>query len=205
MVTVDGAGNVYFFDDQMHRVLRSASGGGLSVVAGSGEFGTVSTTVEEGGAATAQALSGVTAMVVTPSGELVIADTILGRVLSVNGSGRISTIAGGGSTALVNAQTYVPDGTAASELDFFELSGLEVDGDGRLYVADRGYHMILRIEDDGGITLLAADQRDTTEAVGEPARSTRITHVDHLSFDGSGSLVYDISGIVYAIADVVSS
>jgi hypothetical protein len=93
-------------------------------------------------------------------------------VRHVNGSGTISTVAGGGSGCLQETNT-IGDGCPATSAVLSGLLGLAVDGGGRLYITDQ-FHQRLRMVDiiTGVITSVAGngsagytgDNGDATQA-----------------------------------------
>ena len=126
-LAVDAAGNLHIGDIRHHRIRKVDEGNStISTVAGDGTHGFL--TVQDGGPATAAALSfpgnGVAADL---SGNVYFTNG--SRVLKVAaGSGIISTVAGGGSGQ--GPQSGVP--ATAVQLS---PSGLTVDASGNLYIA----------------------------------------------------------------------
>ena len=67
---------------------------------------------------------------------------------------------------------------------------MAVDGDGRVYLSDGSFHVIVRFERGAGIELVIADQSLATEATGLPANQTRVRNVGMLDVDAGGDLVF---------------
>jgi actin-like ATPase involved in cell morphogenesis len=191
-IAFDGAGSFYFFDRTTYRVLRHAPDGSLSQVAGTGTQGPAGTApTGDGGPATAAPLSVVDQLVIDGQGNLLIADSGQAVVRSVAADGTISTIAGGGAEPISGSvDDFAPDGTAATDLKLGQVTGVTVDGDGRVYVSDGLYHVIIRIEPGGGIEVVIGDQKGSVEEMGHAANATRATNVGTLHVDAAGNLVY---------------
>jgi len=91
-IVIDGSSSVYVFDDGSKRVYRfGPTDGNLKLVAGTGSVGQSG----DGGLATEATLGAINAMLVTPSGQLLLADTQFMKIRAVDlASGKISTVAG---------------------------------------------------------------------------------------------------------------
>jgi hypothetical protein len=202
-ITFDDAGSFYFWDKSTARVLRRAADGVVSPVAGTGTQGPPGQPpAGDGGPATAAPLSAVEQLVVDGQGNLLIADTGQGVVRSVAADGTISTIAGGGDTEIGDTvNDFAPDGTAATDLKLGQVNGVTVDADGRVYLSDGGYHVIIRFEPGGGIEIVAGDQRGVVEEMGHPASDTRVTNVGALAIDAGGDLLFLDRNFIRRIQD----
>jgi NHL repeat len=84
-----------------------------------------------------------------PNGALIIADTLNQVIRRVDASGRIATIAGSGTRGDAVRRTSAPSAR------FREPSGVAVDEDGSILVADAGNNAIRRIGVDGTVSTLA--------------------------------------------------
>ena len=130
-IAFDGAGNMYFYETTTFRVLRRGADGSMSHVAGTGAQGTAGQPpTGDGGPAIAAPLSVPVGLAVDGQGNLLIADTGQAVVRSVDASGTITTIAGGGSEPIsATVGEFAPDGTAPTDLELGQVSGVAVDGD----------------------------------------------------------------------------
>jgi sugar lactone lactonase YvrE len=200
-IAFDGAGSFYFFDATTNRVLRHAPLGGLSQVAGTGtQAAAGAAPVGDGGPALASPLGSVVGLVVDGRGNLLIADVGNQTVRSVAADGTISTIAGGGSELMSpSTGTFAADGTTATDLEIGNLTGVAVDGAGRVYVADGLSHVIVRFEPGAGIELVIGDQNEVTESTGQPANQTRVRNVGGLAIDAGGDLVFLDTNVIRRI------
>jgi sugar lactone lactonase YvrE len=129
-VAVDSAGNLYIADTNNNRV-RKVSGGVITTVAGTGTC----SALEDGIQATTAGVCGPASVAADNAGNLYIAVPGAGRVLKVDRSGIITTIAGGGTNG-------VPEGGPATTASLNFPRGLAVDNRGRVYVAE-GLHIRL--------------------------------------------------------------
>ena len=90
--SLDSGGNLYFADSANNKVRVISKDGTIHTVAGNGVPGSGG----DGGAATGAQLNNPTAVLVTPQGELLIAETGGNRVRKVLTDGTIQTLAGNG-------------------------------------------------------------------------------------------------------------
>ena len=103
----------------------------------------------DGGRAIGAVLTNPADMVMSPSGEMYIADSGNHRIRKVDTAGIINTIAGDGT----NASTG--DGGVASSAQLASPTGLALAPDGSLYIAEATGHRIRRIAPDGTISTIA--------------------------------------------------
>jgi trimeric autotransporter adhesin len=125
-VAVDGAGNVYFADQDNYRIRKvTAATEVITTVAGGGsQFG-------EGGAATAARLDDPRGVAVDGAGNIYIADRYQQRIRKVTAAtGLITTVAGNGTYG------FDGDGGVATAATMYYPIGVAVDGEGSLYIAD---------------------------------------------------------------------
>ena len=205
-ITFDPVGNLYFFERSTFRILLWSAGGGLSIVAGTGEQGQIgSAPAGDGGPANAAALTGVNAMVVDAAGHLLVAESGRPVVRRIAPDGTISTFVGGGQIAIrTSLGNYAPDGTLPGDLQFSSLTGVAVDPAGRVYVSDGADHVIVRLGMDGAMELVAADQTGALADFGIPAQQFRAFTVTGLALDRSGNLLFGQANRILSIADASS-
>ncbi len=84
-------------------------------------------------------LFGVGSLAAAASGNLYVADSLT-RILKLTPEGAVRIIAGG------SGRGFEGEGLPAAQARFAGISGLALDADGNLYVADRGNHRIRVIE-----------------------------------------------------------
>ncbi len=134
-VSVDGSGNLYIADTSNQRIRKVDSTGNISTVAGSGAFGDS----DGGGVATAASFVYPSDVFVDVSGNIYIADRGNNRILKVDDSGTISTVAG------TPGSGYSGDGGAATNAKLNQPYGVSVDGSGNIYIADTSNQRVRKI------------------------------------------------------------
>lgn len=137
-VAVDADGTVYVADEGNHRIRKIGADGTVTTLCGDGSQGHNDAT-----GATAQ-LNAPRGVAVGPDGNIYVADFGNHRIRMVTPDGVVTTVAG---TAVAGYQ----DGTS-SVARFTKPSGVALDKDGRIYVADFGNNAIRLIaKDDTGV------------------------------------------------------
>ena len=131
-VAFDAAGSLYIADSGNHRVRKvDVATGDISTVAGTGEEGFGG----DGGPATSAMLNGPDGVALDGAGNLYIADQENHSVRKVEAStGNIATVAGVGTAG------FRDEGVEATWASLKEPVGVAVDGDGNLFIADRGWN-----------------------------------------------------------------
>lgn len=140
-VAVDASGNVYIADSNNNKVLK-LSGGALTTVAGTGSAGSSG---DNGPAAFAQ-LFAPRGVAVDSAGNIYIADYSNQKIRMVSTSGGITTIAGNGR------QGYSGDGGPGTSATFNFPSGVGVDANFNVYVADTNNNVIRKLTAPGAPT-----------------------------------------------------
>lgn len=141
----DRSGNLYIADQYNYRIRRIDSAGVITTTAGTGQRRHSG----DGGKAIAASFEGPSALAVDSSGNLFVAEFHYHRVRRIDPDGIITTIAGTGKRGCGG------DGGPAAEALLDSPAGLAVDGEGNLFVADRGNHRVRRIAPDGSIATAA--------------------------------------------------
>ncbi|MCS7158543.1 MAG: hypothetical protein N0A16_12560 [Blastocatellia bacterium] len=141
-VAVDAEGRLYIADAGNNRVRRVELDGTITTIVGTGKRGFGG----DDGPAIAAALDTPAALAFDKDGRLLIADAGNHRLRRVDlSSGTIVTIAGKGTPGSGG------DGGAAKEAELNTPSGLAVDAEGTVYIADSGNHRVRKIGSDGNI------------------------------------------------------
>jgi DNA-binding beta-propeller fold protein YncE len=149
-VAVDRAGGILVVDAS-NRVRRIAYGT-ITTVAGSGVPGDVSQGLplpEDGGPAIDAQLNDPIGIALDRDGSILIADALYHRVRRVTPDGTITTIAGDG------IPQFTGDGGPAARASLQYPTGVAVDRDGNVLIADAENHRIRRIDAEGTITTVA--------------------------------------------------
>ena len=149
-VTVDSKGNTYFSSG--NAVFKIDTGGNLTLVAGNSRPGYSG----DGGPASQAQLNGPQGLAVDSNGNLYIADSVNNRVRIVNSAGVINTFAGTGQSSPGGGGTFNDGGLAINGLLRLP-SGVCVDSNGNVYIADTGDNLIRKVTPDGIINSVAGD------------------------------------------------
>jgi len=157
-VAVDATGNVYIADTNNQRI-REITGTTINTIAGDGE----ELFSGDAGTATAAVLDSPTGVAVDASGNVYIADRHNQRVREISGT-TINTIAGSGTASFAGG--FSGDGASSTASTLSKPSGVSVDANGNIYIADTGNQRIRELG--GGViaTILGSGQQgfggDTT-------------------------------------------
>jgi len=180
-VAVDQAGHLYIADTMNHRVRRIEAGTGLiTTIAGIGQ----PRYSGDGGAAVAAGLNDPVALAVGETGVLYIADQSNNRVRAVDlTTGLIRTIAGTGSAS------FNGDGIPAIEADLAGPSGLALDKDGKLFIADTFNGRIRAIDPTTGLieTVVGDGGEYRYQGAVEPP-SASVSRPSGIALDAEGNL-----------------
>lgn len=130
-VCVDKEGNIFIADNRNHAIRKIDTNGLMSTVAGTGTAG-----FADGPGAQAQFNLPVD-VAVDDAGVLYVADNNNHKIRKITPDGVVSTVAGG--------EAGFKDGDLATAL-FKNPSGVAVDADGNIFVADRLNHRIRKID-----------------------------------------------------------
>ncbi len=143
-VAVDGSGNVYVADEGNDTIRKIAPGGVVTTIAGSpGISGTVNAT------GTAALFNSPAAVAVDHSGNVYVADKGNDTIRKIAPGGAVTTIAG------IADVSGTADATGTSAAEFNAPSGIAVDEQENIYIADTGNHTIRKIPNGGLVTTIA--------------------------------------------------
>ncbi|HEX7026767.1 MAG TPA: Ig-like domain-containing protein, partial [Gammaproteobacteria bacterium] len=182
-LAVDDAGNLYIADRNNHRIRQVSPDGIINTVAGSGPAGGEGGFAGDSGAATSARLNSPSGIAVDATGNLYIADTFNHRIRKVGVDGVIVTIAGTGSPG------FSGDGGPATQAQLWAPTGLDVDAEGNVYVADRINHRIRKISPDGIITTVAGSTATGGfSGDGGPGPQAALNAPDNVAVDPAGNL-----------------
>ncbi len=180
-VALDNMGNLYIADEFNHRIRKMAIETGIiTTVAGNGTEGYSG----DNGAAVAASLSSPCSVAVDSAGNLFIADGANHRIRKVAaGTGIITTVAGNG------ARGYTGDNVAATAAALFFPTGVAVDRNGNIFIADHLNQRIRKVAAVTGIiTTLAGAGYAGYSGDGGPAEAALIDNPNGLAVDDAGNL-----------------
>ena len=182
-VAIDGLGNIYVADAGDNRVRKISRSGIIDTVAGTGVAGFAG----DGGAATTARLNHPYGIALDLAGNLYIADLGNARVRKVGLTGLISTVAGGGSSA-ITAGMQATDGALMSPRN------VAVDFQGILYISDFDAQRVYQVAPSGVLTFLAGTGKSGFSGDGSAATLAQISYPAGLATDVTGNIYIADSG-----------
>lgn len=175
-VASDGSGNVYVADTGNHTIRRIDSSGLVTTYAGSpGGEG-----CEDGRGSEARFYSP-NGLAADRDGNVYVADSGCRLIRKIDQSGLVTTLAG------LAGQPGTVDGTGANAR-FNISSGIAVNTNGDLFVADREAHVIRKITPSGTVTTVAG----TADSAGREEGSSAVAR-----FSSPFSVAVDDGGVLY--------
>ena len=180
-VVVDKAGNIYIADtsNSCIRMIDKATGK-ISTLAGTGVAGFSG----DGGAAIAAQLNNPFGIVVDSIGNIYIADTGNQRIRMINkATGFITTIAGNG------VRGFSGDGWSANLASLYSPTGVAVDSNGNIYIADKGNNRIRKIDKStGNISTICGTGVEGSFGDGGAAIAARLYNPNRVAVDRTGNI-----------------
>jgi len=180
-IHVDGDGRILIADELNYRVYRIGTDGILTTVAGIGQSGFSG----DDGPAVAAKIEGISSLTTDANGNIALADMNNFRVRRITPAGIISTIAGGGATAVSTA----PVPALSSDIGF--PRSIAIDPLGRLYIANEQKQFVLSLSADGTlISRIAGNGQFKTVTPGMPAPLVNMSQPTGVAIAGDGSVYY---------------
>ena len=176
-VAVDAAGSVVYVADTFNNVVRKISGGVITTVAGTGQYG-----YSGEGTATQENLAAPRGVDVDRFGNLFIADSDSFRIRKVTTGGVISTVAGSALSGSAG------DGGSATLAKLKTPSDVVVADDGTFYIADAQSNVIRRVNTAGIITTFAGNGNQSFSGDGGPSINAALKGPAYLALDAVGNL-----------------
>jgi uncharacterized protein (TIGR03437 family) len=149
----DASGNLYIADYGNNRVRKVSTAGMITTVAGTDSLGYLAGAYSgDGGPAISAQLSGPSGLALDASGNLYVADRSNYRVRKISTSGIISTVAGDGPSGSPGA---LGDGGPATSASLNQPSGVALDSNGNIFIADSSNARVRKVSMSGIITTVA--------------------------------------------------
>jgi trimeric autotransporter adhesin len=175
-LAVDSTGNLYIADTGNNRIRKVAPYGNITTVAGSAGAGFAG----DNGPATQALLNTPRGVGVDGTNNVYIADTENHRVRRVTPQGVITTVAGSDPARGDNGQ--------AALARLFRPSGLAVDTQGNVYIADTLNHRVRRVNPQGVIVTLAGTGTPGNSGDDGPAVRAQLSSPGGLALDRGGNV-----------------
>ncbi|HET6370209.1 MAG TPA: NHL repeat-containing protein [Nitrospiria bacterium] len=177
-VAVDRNGNLFVTDYNNNVIRKINPFGWVETFSGRGEAGFTD------GPASEAKFHGPDAIALDRVGNLLVADAENYRIRRITPSGQASTLAGSG----VQGDLEGP----ALEAQFVYPTGVAIDRDGNVYVADRGANRIKKISTDGSLVILAGTGKPGLKD--GPAYSAEFNDPMTVAVDDEGNVYVADSG-----------
>jgi sugar lactone lactonase YvrE len=167
-IALDGKGNIFISDRSNNRIRVIDSSGKIRTYAGSGKDGFKG----DNGPALKASIDRPFGIALDRKGNLYIADRRNNRVRKVNKQGIITTVAGDGGFF------FMGDNGPAYRASVAAPTGVAVDDQGTLYIADRGNNRVRAVDSQGMISTIVGTGQQSYNGDSEVARDTNL----HLPF-----------------------
>jgi DNA-binding beta-propeller fold protein YncE len=176
-VAVDGYGNIIVADTDNHRICLITPQGQVSTLAGTGVKGHRD---GEGSMALFHSPFGIA---VDGDNNVIVADTENQCIRKITPKGKVSTMAGTGEKGHRDGE--------GSIAQFNSPSGVAVDGDGNIIVADTNNHLIRLVTSQGRVTTLAGTNapRGDLRYKDGPGTAAQFNHPRCVAVDGGGNVI----------------
>ena len=136
---------------------------------------------------------------VDAAGNVYIADAGNGVIEKVTPDGDLSVIAGGGATL----PSTTPGPATSAALSF--PSGVAVDANGNVYIADAGNNVIEKVTPDGNLSVIAGGGALTPSTVAGPATLVALNGPSGVAVDAAGNVyIADTGNNFVEVVDFVS-
>ncbi len=172
-VVTDVLGNVYVADLYNNRIRKISQTGIVSTFAGSGNAGNAD------GIGTAASFNNPTGLAIDANSNVYVTDKINHSIRKISPAGVVTTLAGNGNSGNTNGV-----GTAAS---FYYPTGVTLDNNGNIYVADYFNNSIRKITTAGVVTTFAGS--GTAGYADGTGASAKFNLPFCVTVDGSGNLI----------------
>ncbi|MBZ5625266.1 MAG: hypothetical protein LAQ69_42180 [Acidobacteriia bacterium] len=182
-VAVDAAGNLYISDYYNRRIRKVTPDGGISTIAGNGNYQSAG----DNSPAVQAAINCDQYMAVDPQGNVYFFDVNSYTVRKVSTTGIITRFAGNGFFDFPSQS-----GIAALNSGLTYPAGLAADNSGNVYITE--YNVIRKVNAQGVISILAGNSSFGSSGDGGPAVNATLHYPDGVGVDAFGAVVISDSG-----------
>lgn len=177
-MTFDASGNLYFADQNNHKIRKISTSGIITTVAGTGTLGYSG----DGGPAINAQLNYPASVKLDAAGNLYVADPNNKVIRKINSLGIINTVVGTGTPG------YSGDGGLATNAQIGGTNDVVFDSQGNILFCDQWNHRIRKVNSAGIITTIAGTGVALSSGNGGPAISAEIYQPRHLEIDPNGNI-----------------
>lgn len=187
-IAIDSSNNLYFAEGSIgsgtghalgdYRIWQINAAGVISVAAGNG----VESFSGDGGPASIAQLNAPSNLALDANGNLYFSDTANNRVRKISPGGSITTVAG---TAIAG---FSGDSGPAVSAELNGPTGLALDQDGNLYIADTNNNRIRKVLPNGTILSIAGNGNAAFFGDGSVAQNAAIHAPQGVAIDSAGNL-----------------
>ncbi|MFP5040864.1 T9SS type A sorting domain-containing protein [Parasediminibacterium sp. JCM 36343] len=178
-ISIDAAGNVYFVDQNNHRIRKINTKGIITTIAGNGQRGHAG----DGGLAINAQIGSPFATAIDKKGNLYFSDPDTNIIRKVDTKGIITTIAGNGNIG------YSGDGGMAKFALLSAPAGLAIAPNGVLFFADAYNNVIRKIDSLGIITTVVGKGGTGFSGDGGLAKNAQLNLPISIALDNAGNLI----------------
>jgi streptogramin lyase len=180
-IRFDSAGNLYVTDRTVNVIRRIDTKGIITTVAGTGEKGDTG----DGGPAIKAKLNTPGDLCVDTRGNLYFTESDSNRIRKIDAAGIITTVAG------PKGKGVSQDGLPATKEYLFSPSGICVDPDGNIYIAEFGVHRIRKVDTKGIIWTIAGQMsKSGYSGDGGPALGAMLSYPRGVRLGVDGSIYF---------------
>jgi sugar lactone lactonase YvrE len=177
-VAVDATGNVYFAEVGNNVINKVTTTGVITKIAGNGNAGYAG----DGGQATNAMFLGAYGLALDAFGNVYVADCNNHRIRKISTAGIITTVAGTGMAG------YGGDGGLATNAQLNRPTGIDIDAQGYMYIADEDNNRIRKISPTGIITTIAGNGTGAHSGDGGLAIAAALNVPDEVVVDANGNI-----------------